>query len=138
MSVTVRWIAAVMLFIGAALYVPGVAGFAMLAAGLLVMPVAAMQKFFSGKAGEKAKAVLIAVLLIAAIFFAPNGGFLINAVEYGLVPKQQYVLNINSMRFHLPECEGVKDIKPENRRERTATREELIEEEYIPCGKCAP
>ncbi len=49
-----------------------------------------------------------------------------------------YVLNTNSKRFHLPECESVRDMKPSNRRDVTAARDELLEQGYIPCGRCKP
>lgn len=49
-----------------------------------------------------------------------------------------YVLNINTMRFHKPSCQSVTDMKEKNRRYSYETREELIEEGYIPCGSCKP
>ena len=49
-----------------------------------------------------------------------------------------YVLNTNSKRFHKVGCSGEKNMSPENREETDKTREELLEEEYIPCGTCKP
>ena len=49
-----------------------------------------------------------------------------------------YILNLNSHRFHLPDCKGVQDMKPENRKESYSTREELTELGYKPCGTCKP
>ena len=51
---------------------------------------------------------------------------------------QTYILNVNSHKFHLPECSGAKDMKEQNKREFTGTRSELIEEGYEPCGSCNP
>lgn len=52
--------------------------------------------------------------------------------------EQTYILNINSHKFHKPDCPGVKDMKEKNREEYTGVREELIKEGYEPCGKCKP
>ena len=49
-----------------------------------------------------------------------------------------YVVNTKSHKFHDPNCSGVKNIKEENRREMTCTRDELIEWGYEPCGTCKP
>ncbi len=49
-----------------------------------------------------------------------------------------YILNTNSMRFHLPDCQSVQDMSEKNRREYFGTREELIAQGYIPCGACKP
>ena len=50
----------------------------------------------------------------------------------------RYVLNTNSMRFHLPDCSGVESMKPENRLDYTGSREALLDEGYVPCGQCSP
>ena len=49
-----------------------------------------------------------------------------------------YVINISSKRFHKPTCAGAVSMKESNRHESTATRDELIEQNYIPCGTCKP
>ncbi len=49
-----------------------------------------------------------------------------------------YILNTKSMRFHLPECSGAKDMKEVNRQEFYGKRSELIEKGYKPCGSCKP
>ena len=49
-----------------------------------------------------------------------------------------YVLNTGSMRFHLPSCSGAKDMKPDNRRDYTGSRQALLDEGYVPCGTCKP
>lgn len=51
---------------------------------------------------------------------------------------QTYVLNINTKRFHYPDCPSVKEIKEKNRRSFSGTREEAIELGYTPCGACKP
>ncbi|MBQ2954970.1 MAG: hypothetical protein IJE08_00765 [Clostridia bacterium] len=54
--------------------------------------------------------------------------------------RREYVLNANPsrMRFHKPSCRSVKDIKDENRRDFTGTRDEVIGMGYVPCGNCKP
>lgn len=49
-----------------------------------------------------------------------------------------YVINVSTKRFHRPSCSGVSSMKPENREERECHRDELIEEDYVPCGTCKP
>lgn len=49
-----------------------------------------------------------------------------------------FVLNTSSKKFHLPECESVGDMAKENRQDVTASRDELIEQGYEPCGSCRP
>lgn len=47
-----------------------------------------------------------------------------------------YVLNNNSKKFHIKNCDSVSKIKEENREEFSGTREWLIENGYTPCGSC--
>ena len=49
-----------------------------------------------------------------------------------------YVLNTRSGVFHYPSCDGAKSISKKNRKEVTATRVEMTDQGYIPCGYCEP
>lgn len=49
-----------------------------------------------------------------------------------------YVLNLNTKRFHYPYCPSVEDMKAKNRAYSKESREVLIEEGYVPCGRCNP
>ena len=49
-----------------------------------------------------------------------------------------YVLNTNTMKFHLPDCSSADDIADQNRETTDQTRDELIAEGYEPCGRCNP
>ena len=49
-----------------------------------------------------------------------------------------YILNTRSMKFHDPGCAGAADIKAENRREYTGSREALLAQGYSPCSQCQP
>lgn len=51
---------------------------------------------------------------------------------------EAYVLNTSSRRFHRPECSSVRDMKPDNRRDFTGSRDEVIGMGYAPCGRCKP
>ena len=56
-------------------------------------------------------------------------------------PRQEnttYVLNTNTMKFHLPDCSSAGDISEQNRETTDQTRDELIAEGYAPCGRCNP
>ena len=49
----------------------------------------------------------------------------------------QYCANINSKKFHLPDCGSVETIKQENRLY-LSDKNELISLGYEPCKKCNP
>ncbi len=49
-----------------------------------------------------------------------------------------YILNKNSMKFHLPSCAGAAQISEKNRRTYEGSRAELIERGYKPCNDCRP
>lgn len=51
---------------------------------------------------------------------------------------QDYILNINTHKFHLPDCESVKNIKKQNKQSYTGTRQDLINQGYEPCSNCQP
>ena len=51
---------------------------------------------------------------------------------------QDYVLNKNSKKFHYPTCGSVSQMKPSNREDVHAARDELISQGYSPCGRCKP
>lgn len=50
----------------------------------------------------------------------------------------KYVLNTDSMKFHLPDCSSAINMKEENRTLTNEDRGELIMRGYSPCGKCKP
>lgn len=52
--------------------------------------------------------------------------------------KTLYVLNKSTKKFHYPSCSSAKKIAEHNYDEREATREELIDDGYVPCGICKP
>jgi|GEM_PF-1132860 len=49
-----------------------------------------------------------------------------------------YVLNVKSMRFHLPTCDGALTMSDKNRKLSDASRDELVAQGYEPCGTCQP
>lgn len=49
-----------------------------------------------------------------------------------------YIVNINTGRFHYPECSSVKQMKDKNKMEFTGDRQELISQGYQPCQNCNP
>lgn len=58
----------------------------------------------------------------------------------GYTPSEDcdFVLNTNSMKIHLPDCESVQKISEKNRQEYSGSYDELIEKGYSPCGACHP
>lgn len=51
--------------------------------------------------------------------------------------EQEYVLNTNTKKFHLPTCSGVQSIKEENRSSQT-DRASILQQGYAPCQRCNP
>jgi len=49
-----------------------------------------------------------------------------------------YILNTNTMKFHFPSCDSVNQMKEYNKEYYSGTREQLIENGYVPCGNCKP
>lgn len=49
-----------------------------------------------------------------------------------------YVLNTSTKKFHYPSCKSVKKIAPQNYATSDSSREELIAQNYQPCGNCSP
>lgn len=49
-----------------------------------------------------------------------------------------YIINVNSGKFHTPDCHSVDRMKESNKMEYTGTREELISQNYSPCQNCNP
>lgn len=47
-----------------------------------------------------------------------------------------YVINKSSKKFHRPECQSVKDIKPKNRKNTNKSNSQLKAEGYTPCQSC--
>lgn len=52
--------------------------------------------------------------------------------------KVEYVLNMNTHKFHLPSCSSVKRMSESNKGIYTGTREDVINQGYDPCKICNP
>ena len=50
----------------------------------------------------------------------------------------RYVLNNSSKKFHNPDCPSVRQMSPQNMQEVVCSREELVNQGYVPCKKCKP
>lgn len=63
-----------------------------------------------------------------------------NLQEESDIKKEEmtYILNTNTMKFHYESCTSVQSIKEYNKTTYTGQREDLIEQGYLPCGKCKP
>lgn len=47
-----------------------------------------------------------------------------------------FVVNVNTKKFHLPNCNSVSEMKKSNRKEMRATKREMIKQGYAPCQNC--
>lgn len=87
--------------------------------------------------------LLLALLLGGCAYFGKGVDIIVEPLpeEEARLPDAEetlYVLNTKTHKFHLPECESVKDIQPENREEYTGSRFALLEDGYSPCKRCNP
>ncbi|MCR5737195.1 MAG: DNA/RNA non-specific endonuclease, partial [Eubacterium sp.] len=51
---------------------------------------------------------------------------------------QDYILNMNTKKFHRPFCDSVKDMKEKNKKPVKDYRENIMKEGYQPCKRCNP
>ncbi len=65
-------------------------------------------------------------------------GTLGEVVDPATEEELEYIVNTNTLKFHLPDCEKAAQIQASNRKEVTAKRSELIDQGYEPCGVCKP
>lgn len=49
-----------------------------------------------------------------------------------------YILNTDSKKIHYPDCSSVERMSEKNKKESNLSRDELISDEYDPCGICKP
>lgn len=49
-----------------------------------------------------------------------------------------YILNVNTKKFHYPHCSSVKDMKETNKQVYIGDRADVIEQGYVPCKRCNP
>jgi DNA-entry nuclease len=49
-----------------------------------------------------------------------------------------YILNTNSKKFHLPNCSSAEKISNKNKQEYIGKKEDLLSQNYLPCGVCKP
>ena len=54
------------------------------------------------------------------------------------IGKWKYIVNVNSLKFHLPGCQSVEKMSSKNIQGFNGTRDELIEMGYTPCKNCNP
>ncbi len=56
----------------------------------------------------------------------------------GQADTAEYVLNTNTLKFHVPSCSSVEQMDESNKTYFTGTRDEVIAMGYEPCGRCHP
>lgn len=49
-----------------------------------------------------------------------------------------YILNVNTGKFHHPDCSSVEDMKETNKQAFTGDRKAVIDQGYVPCKRCKP
>jgi DNA-entry nuclease len=63
---------------------------------------------------------------------------IVTTAEQAKQDARVYIINERSGVFHYPTCDGVKEMSEHNKKEVTATRKELTDQGYTPCGACEP
>lgn len=61
-----------------------------------------------------------------------------SSAEADTAGNRDFVLNTRTKKFHTPDCKNVADIQEGNRKGYKGSREELVEDGYVPCGWCKP
>ncbi len=49
-----------------------------------------------------------------------------------------YILNSNTHKFHIPTCSSVSQMKEKNKGVYEGSRDDIIQQGYVPCKKCNP
>lgn len=49
-----------------------------------------------------------------------------------------YICNTNTMKFHIPSCSSVDQMNESNKLQVNCSRDELINQGYVPCKRCNP
>lgn len=49
-----------------------------------------------------------------------------------------YIINLNTKKFHRPTCSSVNEMKEKNKDYSTLSRDEIINQGYVPCKRCNP
>ncbi len=52
--------------------------------------------------------------------------------------QQEYMLNLNTNKFHRMSCKDIKKMKDKNKKVETNTRQAIIDKGYSPCKNCKP
>lgn len=52
--------------------------------------------------------------------------------------KAVYIVNINTGKFHRPDCPSVEQMSEKNKRKYVGDRDDLISNGYEPCKRCEP
>ena len=58
--------------------------------------------------------------------------------EEGNAEEREYAANVNSGKFHLPDCAGIQKANPDNIKRLTCAREDLTGDGYTPSRLCDP
>ena len=53
-------------------------------------------------------------------------------------PNVTYIINMNTGKFHYPDCNSVSQMAEHNKKEYTGSRDDLIRQGYEPCQRCNP
>ena len=60
------------------------------------------------------------------------------SIQPSVQPSVNYILNMNTYKFHYPYCSSVGQMNESNKWYFTGTRDEAIAMGYVPCGRCNP
>lgn len=72
------------------------------------------------------------------IDYSTGANYKVETPEQSIGEKVEYILNINSKKFHLPSCDGVNQMSEKNKKNYTGYKNDLISQGYEACGSCNP
>lgn len=103
--------------------------------------------------GKKLAAFLLCII-VSICLASGKSGFLNNNtdnVSYTVVSTSEktvretaaavqitYIVNINTGKFHRPDCPSVDQMSEKNKRKYVGDRDDLIADGYEPCKRCEP
>ena len=83
---------------------------------------------------KNAKSLIIATIMILSLVIGAG----VPLMPVKAAGEVTYVLNTNSMKFHLPNCSSVSNMSSRNRLDTTMSYGEGIAAGYVPCKNCHP
>ena len=67
-----------------------------------------------------------------------NKKYILSKINQESIMQHYTGINVNSKKFHRPDCDSVKDMSEKNKKVFNGKRQDLIDSGYEPCSSCNP